>query len=170
MPEQSTTNRPTNISRTWQVELYGSWGDGPSARAYMGSRIITLTADVNGDRADTVDGQPVSSEYAASLLNWAKAEGRVQLLDEVCSTPPVPTTIGKARAADLHKIMGLLGLKKPEHYALCTEALGEAAPRLTLADLTDADVKTVWSILRDRYPQAEVIAARLARHTRGHAA
>ncbi|WP_291432634.1 hypothetical protein [Deinococcus sp.] len=46
MTEQDSKAR--NISRTWKVDLYGGWGDGPSASVFMGSHIITLSADHNG--------------------------------------------------------------------------------------------------------------------------
>ncbi|WP_221091573.1 hypothetical protein [Deinococcus aquaedulcis] len=146
----------TNITRTWQLDLYGSWGDGSSASVFLGRRIVSLSADAQGRRTGTVDGKPTSAEEVTSMLNWARDEGHYKLLDEV------RPTIGKARAAALHKVMGILGLKRPDHYALCAQALNETQPRASLAELTEADVQVVWAHLCAEHPEAKGLGVRFA--------
>lgn len=69
------------VTRTWKVDLYGDYGDGPSARVYLGSHTVTLTA--SGDQiTGEVDGQATSEQEACRLLNRAKRDGRVTLLSE----------------------------------------------------------------------------------------
>lgn len=161
------TDKPRNISRTWKVDLYGSWGDGPSAKVLMGSHIITLSADANGERTAQVDGQEATVQRAEDLLNWAKSEGKYKLLHETLpeeSEPlhlPAEPGIGNKRAAILHKIMGMVGLPSAQHYALAAAALGEWVPVPSLAELSEREAKTVWGHLCRLYPRARTYAANL---------
>lgn len=159
-------DQPRNKSRIWKVDLSGGWGDGPSATVYLGSRSVTLSADHEGTLSAQVDGQAETVEEAVRLLNWAKRDGRVLLLEET-RTPELeaPNTafteavIGKPRAARLHRIMGSLGLPSAQHYALAAAALGEWAPLPSLADLYEREARVVWAHLCRLYPGARTVAA-----------
>lgn len=162
-----TDSKPRNKSRTWQVHLYGGWGDGPSATVYLGSHTVTLSADAEGKLSAAIDGEPQDTiDRAVSYLNWAKADGRLELLEEVRTPDPEPLplaapVIGKARAAKLHKIMGLIGLPSAQHYGLAAAALGEWVPLPSLADLTEREGRTVWAHLCRLFPRARMLAADL---------
>ncbi|MEF2278776.1 hypothetical protein V3W47_10745 [Deinococcus sp. YIM 134068] len=151
---------PVTVTRTWEVALYGSYGEGRSARVLLGTRTVTLTGgrDAKGQRLPLVaqvDGEEATVERAVGLLEWAKSEGRVTLTHEERTVP----TIGKARAAELHKIMGHLGLPSARHYALAAAALGEWVPLGSLAELTDREARTVWQHLCHLYPSVRALAA-----------
>lgn len=141
------------ITRTWEVALYGSYGEGPSARAYLGTHTVTLTGGRGAQgqplhiRAQ-VDGREVSEQDAVSLLNWAKRDGRVTLLSEERTVP----TIGKARAHTLHGLMGRAGIPSGEHYGFAGAALDR--PVFSLAALTEADARAVWRFLTATHPAA----------------
>lgn len=161
-------DKPRNISRTWQVDLYGGWGDGSSATVFLGRHIVTLSADHTGTQSAEVDGQIAAVERAVSLLNWAKSEGRVQLVEETRTPEPeapsvsfTEAVLGKSRAALLHRIMGSLGLPSAQHYALAAAALGEWAPVPSLADLYEREARVVWTHLCVLYPSAPIVAARV---------
>lgn len=151
---------PITITRTWKLDLFGSYGEGNSARVSLGSKTITLTGgrDSKGNLlplAAQIDGQDATAEEAVRLLEWAKVEGRVELLSEVRTMP----TIGKARAHKLHKIMGRLGLPSAQHYAIAAAALGEWVPVPSLAELTEREARTVWAHLCTLFPSARQLAA-----------
>lgn len=159
------TPRPRNKSRTWKVDLYAGWGDGPSATVYLGSHTVTLSADHEGTLSAQVDGEAEAVEEAVRLLNRAKKDGRVELLEETRTPEPeqprIPLTeptIGKARAARLHRIMGRLGLSSAQHYAIAAAALGEWAPVPSLADLYEREARVVWAHLCRLYPSARTVA------------
>lgn len=164
---QNGSSNPRNITRTWRADLYGGWGDGPSATVYLGSHVVTLSADADGKLSAEIDGEPQASiDRAVSYLNWAKTDGHLELLEEVRTPDSEPLTlaapvIGKARAAKLHKIMGLIGLPSAQHYALAAAALGEWVPLPSLADLTEREAHTVWGHLCHLYPRAREVAADL---------
>lgn len=162
------TDKPRNIRRTWKIEVYGGWGDGPSAVVKIGEHIVTATADHEGKVTAEIDGQP-QPDVAVAYAMWkeAKAAGRLTLLDEQHLTPPPAHVtlegagIGKARARMLHKIMGMAGLPNAQHYALSAAALGEPWPLDSLSTLTEAEAKTVWGHLCRVYPAAREAAAQL---------
>ena len=160
MQDRST---PRNIRRTWKVDLYGTWGDGPSATVYLGSHTVTLCADASGAKTAEIDGEAQDSlERAVGYL--ADRDNTVTLLSEerLPVSQPLPTpVIGKARACALHKIMGLTGLPHARHYALSAAALCEPWPLSTLADLTEGEARTVWGHLCHLYPKAREVAAQL---------
>lgn len=160
MQDRST---PRNIRRTWKVDVYGTWGDGPSATVYLGSHTVTLRADGSGAKTAEIDGEAQDSlERAVGYL--ADRDNIVTLLHEerLYSSQPLPAPpIGKARACALHKIMGLTGLPHAQHYALSAAALCEPWPLSTLADLTEPEAQTVWGHLCRLYPKAREVAAQL---------
>lgn len=137
---------PVTVTRTWEVALYGSYGEGPSARVYLGTRTVTLSGGRNARGqllpiVAQVGGCEVSEEEAVSLLNWAKAEGRVTLLSEQRTVP----TIGKRRGCELHRLMSRVGIPSREHYGFAGAALDQ--PVYSLAALTEADARQVWRFL-----------------------
>ena len=153
---------PRNITRTWTVDLYGSWGDGASAKVYISTRTVTLTADAQGQRTATIDGQDAAYQDAVFLLDLGKAEGRVQLVHEERLPDPASLPIGKPRASLLHRIMGKVGVPHPEHYALSAAALGQSQPLTTLASLTEDEARKVWTYLCSLYPRARQVAQNLS--------
>lgn len=141
------------VSRAWEVELYGSYGEGSSARVHLGRHTVTLSGgrDAHGQvlpMTATVNGQPVPAQDAVSLLNWAKAEGRVTLLSEERTVP----TIGKARAARLHRLMARAGVPSGEHYGFAGAALDR--PVFSLAALTECEARAVWHFLQSTHQHA----------------
>lgn len=133
---------PLNVTRTWKLDLYANYGDGPSARVFISTRTVTLTGGRDGrgqllPMTATVDGVAVPAEEAVILLNWAKREGRVTLLADERTAP----TIGKAQACELHRELGALGYRR--HYVLAGEALERAVA--SLAALTAEEAATVRS-------------------------
>jgi hypothetical protein len=170
-------DKPRNKRRTWQVDLYAGWGDGDSATVYLGRCTVTLSADHTGTLSAQVDGHAETVEEAVRLLNWAKRDGRVRLLEETRTPQPealntalTETVIGKSRAALLHRIMGSLGLPSAQHYALAAAALGEWAPVPSLADLYEREARVVWAHLCRLYPSAPIVAARVTARTVARAA
>ena len=174
---QTARTKITNFTRTWKVDLYGSWGDGSSASLFIGSHIITLTADACGDLTAIIDGENQATiDRAVSYLNWGKSAGsRLEVLREGPTMPPTPTPpasvalaipqIGKARAHTLHKIMGAAGLPRTQHYSLAAAALGEPWPLESLSVLTEQEAKTVWGHLCAVYPSAREIGQRVKAKT-----
>lgn len=169
---QTARTKITNFTRTWKVDLYGSWGEGTSASLFIGSHIITLTADHNGDLTAIIDGENQATiDRAVGYLNWGKEAGsHLEILregpTEPTPTPPAPVAlavpmIGKGRAHMLHKIMGAAGLPRAQHYGLAAAALGEPFPLDTLSDLTEQEAGTVWKHLCSVYPSAREIGERL---------
>lgn len=144
-------SKPRNISRTWNTVTehrpYGEyWGDT--------LHTVTLTADHNGTVTAQVNGTPAPVSDAARILNGA---ARVELIREERTPEPAPT-IGKPRAARLHRLMGRVGLPSAQHYALAAAALGEWAPLHSLATLTEQEARAVWAHLCRLYPQARTAA------------
>ena len=159
------TPRHRNARVTWQVRLYGSWGDGGSAKLLLGTHLVTLIADAQGQLSAEIDGQAEETlRRAVSYLEWAKAEGSVQKVSD-SRRDPAPEdcapVIGKGRACTLHKIMGLAGLPSAQHYAISAAALGEPWPLSTLADLTEREAQTVWAHLCRVYPCARELGRQL---------
>ena len=171
---QTARTKITNFSRTWKVDLYGSWGDGSSASMFVVSHIVTLSADECGNLTAIIDGENQATiDRAVSYLNWGKEAGsRSEVVREgpteptPTPTPPAPVAlavpqIGKGRAHTLHKIMGAAGLPRAQHYGLAAAALGEPFPLDTLSDLTEQEAGTVWKHLCSVYPSAREIGQRV---------
>ncbi|MFD2610374.1 hypothetical protein ACFSR9_13145 [Deinococcus taklimakanensis] len=158
-----TQDKPRNITRTWHARIYGGWGDGPSARVLLDEHEITLSADEEGRVTAVIDGQVQDApRRAAFLLAWARTGGHLCLIHEERRPEPLPTdVIGKARACTLHRIMGMAGLPKSQHYSLSAAALGEPWPLESLATLTEAEARTVWEHLCRVYPLARDVARTL---------
>lgn len=176
---QTARTKITNFTRTWKVDLYGNWGDGPGASLFIASHIVTLTADENANLTAIIDGENQPGiDRAVGYLQWAKncQVSRLEVVREGPTAPPIPPRppapvalsappIGKARACVLHKIMGITGLSKGQHYAISAAALGEPWPLDSLADLTEREAGTVWAHLCRLYPRAREVAAGLqSRH------
>lgn len=145
-------SKPRNITRTWETVTehrpYGEhWGDTLNT--------VTLTADAHGTLTAQLDGQPVPVADAVRVLHYAT---RTTLTHEHRAPEPAPT-IGKPRAARLHRLMGRLGLPSAQHYALAAAALGEWAPLPSLAALTEREARAVWAHLCSLYPQARTLSA-----------
>lgn len=150
--------RPRNIRRTWKVDVYAGWGDGPSATIYLGTHTITLSSDAHSHLTAEIDGEPQDTIDAAVWM-LDHRENHVTLLSEVRQWDDEPApVIGKARAGILHKIMGVLGLPSPQHYALCAAALAEPWPLTTLSDLSEVEARVVWNHLCKLYPRAREVA------------
>ncbi|QLG13300.1 hypothetical protein HLB42_20430 (plasmid) [Deinococcus sp. D7000] len=173
---QTARTKITNFTRTWKVDLYGNWGDSASASLFMGSHIITLTADECGDLTAIIDGENQATiDRAVSYLNWGKEAGsRLEMVREgPTEPPPLPPApvalavpmIGKGRAHILHKIMGAAGLPRAQHYGLAAAALGEPFPLDTLSDLTEQEAGTVWKHLCAVYPSAREFGQRVKART-----
>lgn len=144
---------PVTVTRTWKVALYGSYGEGRSATVYLGTRTVTLTGgrDGRGRRLPLtaqVDGQPAPISEAVGLLEWANVEGRVTLLSEERVVP----TIGKPRAARLHRLLSHAGIPSGEHCGFAGAALDR--PVFSLAALTEPEARAVWRFLIATHPSA----------------
>lgn len=111
---------------------------------------VTLTSTPAGIVAQ-VDGQPAPLADAVRILN---AADQVEVLAEVPATPP---TIGKARAARLHRLMGRLGLCNPDHYGSARRATGREV--FSLATLTEVEAREVWAYLCRTFPQVRQLVA-----------
>lgn len=173
---QTARTKITNFTRTWKVDLYGSWGDGPGASLFIGSHVITLSADDGGHLTAIIDGENQATiDRAVGYLNWGKEAGsHLEVLREgpTGPTPPPPAPvalpvpmIGRGRAHTLHKIMGAAGLPRAQHYGLAAAALGEPFPLTTLSDLTEQEAGTVWAHLCRVYPSAREIGERVRAKT-----
>ena len=105
---------------------------------------VTLRRSAAGILAE-VNGESVSLERAVRLLQNAD---RVEVTAEELLPEPAP--IGKKRAHSLHKIMGRLGIV--EHYRFASVSLGRRVS--SLAALTEAEARRVWSDILSLYPEA----------------
>ena len=141
---EASTLRPAQpmLSRTFAAVIehrpHGEyWGD----TRYT----VTLTATAQGIAAQ-VGGQTVPTAEALGILSRA---ARVEVLEEV----PMPApTIGKARAARLHRLMARYGVPSGEHYGFAGAALDR--PVFSLADLTEPEARAVWQFLQATHSAA----------------
>ena len=124
--------------RTWLVTipvmLEGAWQ-------------MTLTHTVTAFRIGNqiisalVDGSAATLERAAHLLTWAKAEGKIEVLETVDAVQPI--TIGKRAACTLHKDLARLGYSySSSHYQIAAEALER--PVSSLAALTAQEAELTY--------------------------
>jgi hypothetical protein len=148
-----------NLRRIWEVRMYAGWGDGPSATVFLGVRTIQARFDHEGRISVEMDGEMISKERATSYLT--DQQNQVQLVKQEALTATEELPIGKARACTLHKIMGKLGLSKPQHYSLAAAALGEWVPVPSLAEINEREARTVWNHLCSLYPDAPETASSL---------
>ncbi|WP_407541750.1 hypothetical protein Q0M94_19905 (plasmid) [Deinococcus radiomollis] len=88
-----------------------------------------------------VDGAEATLERAANLLTWAKAEGKIEVLETVEATQP--STIGKRAAQALHIDLSRLRYTHTAHYEVSSAAVSREL--LSLTELTEAEVAVVWS-------------------------
>ena len=134
------TKRPA-LSRTWQtVTTYRECGVVVS----IDRDTVTLSRDgIGGKLSAQVNGEGCEVARADRLLRTADT---VTLTAEVLA----PDTIGKARAARLHKIMGRVGLSNPDHYGNATRAVGREV--FSLATLTEEEARRFWHYLCRTFP------------------
>lgn len=154
----ATTTTAHTVARTWRVDLYAGWGDGPSAAVHVGTHTVTLAGGrtASGDRLPLtaqVDGQPTTAAKAVGLLEWAKADGRVELLHEERTEypeqPAAPVYLTRQRARKMHKVLAALGVATDDRYRLASQIAGRDVQSLTA--LTEAEARAVW--LRARADQ-----------------
>ncbi|WP_231557312.1 hypothetical protein [Deinococcus sp. YIM 77859] len=98
-----------------------------------------------------------SGVYPAAFLRRASLEEVAAVLAHprtvLYSFTPAPVpTIGKARAAKLHRLMGRAGIPSGEHYSFAGAALN--LPVYSLAALTEDQARQVWRFLCALFPQA----------------
>ena len=142
----------------------------PALALLMGSPMVSLRADHNGDRSAIIDGEHQATiDRAVGSLHPGKQAGRrLEVVGEGPTEPaPVPLApvIGKARAQALHRIMGAAGLPHAQHYSLAAAALGEPWPLETLSDLTEQEAGVVWTHLCRVSPSAREIGERFRTRT-----
>lgn len=133
----------------------------PAPGTYSVFNALTYTRQdlhVTGEGADVYAA--ASGIYPATFLRRATLEDVAAVLacplTKVYSFTPAPVpTIGKARAARLHKIMGRLGLHA--HYGVAARALGREV--FSLAALTEAEARQVWAFVVNMFPHAARQAA-----------
>ena len=143
------TKRPA-LSRTWQTRNSDKM-DGAVVASY--AHTVTISRDtVGGPLSATLDGEAVSLTRADAVLN--SAWERVLTAETLA-----PLTIGKARAAALHKIMARLGLPSAQHYGLAAAALCEPFALDSLATLTEDEARRVWAHVCRMFPTARSVAA-----------
>lgn len=141
---EASTLRPAQpmLSRTFAAVIehrpYGEhWGDT--------RHTVTLTATAQGIAAQ-VDGETVPTADAVSIL---QAAAQVEVIEE---TPMPAPTIGKARAARLHRLMARYGVPSGEHYGFAGAALDR--PVYSLAALTEPEARAVWQFLQATHSSA----------------
>ncbi|TSA87896.1 hypothetical protein FNU79_01225 [Deinococcus detaillensis] len=131
------------LSRTWEtVTTYTACGENWGSV----TRTVTLSREVlGGPISATVNGEAVNVARADRLLRNADT---MTLTAEVLATEPA--TIGKARAARLHRLMGRIGLCGPDHYGNARRALGRDV--FSLASLTEQEARRFWIHLWRTFP------------------
>ncbi|MBZ9713725.1 hypothetical protein [Deinococcus multiflagellatus] len=127
-------------SRTWNATVtYQECGVVTERITYT----VTLTRTPAGIEA-TVNGEACALERALNILRGAT---ELKMTSEVLAPP----TIRRTYAAHLHRLMGRVGLRKGEHYALASAALER--PVSSFAALTEPEAEIVFSFLLDTHPQ-----------------
>lgn len=133
--QDTAAQKPEALSRTFHtVTEYRAYGE------YWGNAAHTVTLSreyVGGPLSAEVDGEAADLDRAVKIITGAT---RQEVTAEVLAPLPAPT-IGKARAAKLHKLMGRAGLF--EHYGFAARALGREV--FSLASLTEEEARTVWA-------------------------
>lgn len=151
MQDTKALNLKPATSRTFAAVVeYRAYGE------YWGQSEYTVTVWKDGaDYRATVNGEEVEFMEAARIIGMAD---RLTVTAETLVTPdPAPVTIGKARAAKLHRLMGRAGLPSPAHYASAARALGREVS--SLAALTEGEARTVWAYLCAHFPHVRQVAA-----------
>ena len=139
------TRRPA-LSRTWAtVTTYRECG----VVIEVSRDTVTLSRDdLGGKLSATLNGEVVELGRAIRLLQNADS---TTLTAEVL--PAVPVTIGKARAAKLHKIMTRVGVPSVHHYASAARATGREV--WSLASLTELEARQTWAYLCRMFQAAQ---------------
>ncbi|AWT35867.1 hypothetical protein [Deinococcus daejeonensis] len=134
------TTAPRALSRTWEtLTLDRMDGAVVQTRAHT----VTLTRTPAGIEAQ-VNGEACDLTRAVGILQGADT---VTVTAQTLEAP----TIGKARAAGLHRLMARAGVPSGEHYGFAGAALDRAV--FSLAALTEGDARAVWAFLRATFPQ-----------------
>ena len=120
--------KPRHITRTWNVTLYGRYESG-TAPVILGQHRVTLAADGQGVISASVDGRDATEAAAVAILNRAKRDGQVQLVEEVRIGLPRPA------ASRLHRDPALAG----NHDAVASAALGRVISSLTQVQPHEAE-------------------------------
>lgn len=124
--------KPRNITRTWNVTLYGRY-EPDTAPVILATRRVTLSADGTGTQVASVDGAAQPVAVAVALLNRARADGMVEPIEEVRIGLPKPA------ASRLHRDLALIGVLAGNHYAVATAALGRVVSSLTKVQPHEAE-------------------------------
>ena len=122
------------------------------ARPAMWGRDDAMTATIQGGQLvnGTRNSQPMTGHcWAACTL--------ADLAHLPHSFTPAAQPIGKARAAQLHRLLSRFGLDSADHYRLASAALGRTV--LSLAALLEADARQVWNHARRVYSSYRLTAA-----------
>lgn len=140
--------KPAALSRTWQATVtYRECGVVTAISTY--NVTIKVNAQAEGGYSATINGQEAGVIDAGRILENARRENGLHVLEEVLA--PLPTSpIGKVRAHKLHQIMGRLGLY--DHYGIARRATG-LETCYSLAALTDWQAHEVWAYLCNMFPQ-----------------
>jgi hypothetical protein len=153
-PQPSTPAPLADGVYTWAAVQPSGPSVTVSAQVLAGRVSLYVTGTHGASPRDLGEGQ------AAYLLGvQAAVTGRTRYGTGPVSFTPAAQPIGKARARELHRIMGRLGLPSAQHYALAAAALGEWAPVPSLADLYPVEARAVWRHLCALYPSAAQHAA-----------
>jgi len=133
-------------------------GRGYRVTVHVQAGQVTAYATGEGDTAQHATPaqlQGMAPHILRTVAHEIEVRGRVPgLMVPVTFTP---ATIGKARAAHLHRLMGRLGLCNPDHYGSARRATGRDV--FSLATLTEQEAREVWAYLCRTFPQARTLAA-----------
>ena len=143
------TKRPA-LSRTWQT-----------VTTYRECGVVTSIDHDTVSISREVLGGPIHASINGEACDMARADRMLRNADSRTLTAETlaPLTIGKARAAALHKIMARLGLPSAQHYGLAAAALCEPFALDSLATLTEDEARRVWAHVCRMFPTARSVAA-----------
>ncbi|WP_293909896.1 hypothetical protein [Deinococcus sp.] len=88
----------------------------------------------------------------AAEIATRRSAGACMAQVNFCPVKAAPT-IGKARAAKLHKIMTRVGVPSVHHYASAARATGREV--WSLAGLTEREARQTWAYLCRMFPAAQ---------------
>lgn len=135
MTHSTTGQPPRNIIRTWKVRIYGYYEASDSTGVFLGETIVTLGADEHGKLFGFRDGVACAYEDVVYLLAGAMARGQATLFSEQ------RVGLTKGEAHDLHRKLGCLGVRGPNHYLVASAAVGREITSFT--DLLYGEIKAV---------------------------
>lgn len=126
-----------------------------NALSYTSQLIVITNTDAQVYTAPTAH-YPASLLGSASLADVAAIleHGRTVVYSFVAeAVVEVAAAIGNARASELHRVMGKVGIPHGEHYAFSRAATGDHSI-YSLAVLTGEQADAVWAYLCFCYPAA----------------